>query len=162
MPYRFKEGERMSTYVLSSLYLEALVFVGAFIWCCERIFRKKNIINFKMEISKQKEEKINYFLKIIIFAFLIWCNWGFTFPAIKDLPYVFSQKFVVIEGYTDSTDESRNNISRMRVFAVKNDNQRVIVHAATTYVTEGIWMKVNYLPNTHYGTVVERREVANE
>lgn len=69
---------------------------------------------------------------------------------------------MVIEGYTDSVDDTRNNISRMRVFAVKNDNQRVIVHAVTTYVTEGIWMKVNYLPNTHYGTVVERREVLNE
>lgn len=152
----------MSTYVLSSLYFEALVFVGAFIWCCERICHKKNIINFKMEISKQKEEKINYFIKIIVFAFLIWCNWRFTLPAIKDLPYVFSQKYMVIEGYTDSIDDTRNNISRMRVFAVKNENKRVIVHAATTYVTEGIWMKVNYLPNTHYGTVVERREVLNE
>lgn len=152
----------MSTYVLFNLYLEALLFVGAFIWCCERILRKKNIINFKIRISKQKTEKINYFIKIIIFSFLIWCNWRFTFPAIKDLPYVFSQKFMVIEGYTDSVDKTQSNRSRMRVFAVKNDNQRVIVHAATTYVTEGIWVKVNYLPNTHYGTVVERWEVLNE
>lgn len=57
MLYRFKKGEGMSAYVLSSLYLEALLFVGAFIWCCDRIFRKKNIINFKMKISKLKEKK---------------------------------------------------------------------------------------------------------
>ncbi len=157
----------MNTYILLYLYFQVIIFISAFIWCCERIIRKKTIIKIRNKVSRWKspsemeqyrleqERKINFLLKGALFALLFWCNLYLTVPAIKDIPYVFTRNYSTIQGVTDSTDKTGNDTIRMRSFMVKSGGRRIEIHAMNDYIEMDKYVKVIYLPHTHYGTIME-------
>lgn len=150
----------MDSVILFDLYSGAFIFLVALIWCVIRIFQKKSVIYLvgMNEWRQEKRRKVDKISKIVMLSILIWLNCYATWPALKDLPYVVNKEYLTIEGYTDSIDNTKRNTIKTRVFNVKNEDERVKVNARAKFVTKGIWVKVNYLPNTHYGTIVEWRE----
>lgn len=82
----------------------------------------------------------------------------FSVPAIKDIPFIIDNNYMCIEGYASSNDTTKGDLEYLRTFIIKNDKEEARVKAHTGFVYIGDYMKVNYLPNSHYGTVIERSE----
>ena len=150
----------MSVYTLWRLYSTAVMFLVLLIWSLERIIRRKSVIPRGVPIAEAKEEtkkKINIVVKTVALCSAIFLNCSFTWPAVMDLPYVIEGEYLTVEGYTDSVDK-HNAAPTLRGFYVKNEEERVYIQAVWRRVYKGVWAKVNYLPNSHFGTIVEWRE----
>ena len=151
----------MSGYTLWKLYSTVVMFIGLLIWSLERIIRRKSVIPRSVPLAEAKEEtkrRINIVVKTVALCMAIYCNYHTTWPAIKDLPYVMEGEYLTVEGFADSSHTYKTNAARERGIYVKTEDEKVYVRVIWRGISKGAWVKINYLPNTRYGTMVEWRE----
>lgn len=154
----------VSISTIYEMYFEALVILAITILYLIRVIRRRPIITLTDAFGEKKEryqKRVNWVVKVILGVMLIWIDVLETLPMVLDLPYVIKNEYKTIEGYTTSRSMGNGDVEwYKRNFDIKNKDEEI--HAYTYRVEVGVYMEVNYLPNSHYVTVIYRSDKPDE
>lgn len=149
--------------MITRLYMESFFYfivgsLGFFF-----IFRKRRWIQwermapgFKKSVKKHEKE-INIVIKSILGICIVFVWMEIVIPAVKDIPYVMQEKYTQAEGNVTTWDFSDETKNRVRAIGIMDEKtkQEVFVSVYSRGVHEGEHLKIEYLPNSKYGTIVE-------
>lgn len=123
------------------------------------VLKNKDIIPLVDSVPRKIAKRINVFMKIFLGIYFAYLSIYSFIPAIKDIPYIIERKYETVKGYSASQDTGHTNTSYyLREIIIEDlEKGKVRVKIYTEYIRVGDYLEVNYLPNTHLGTVIKRR-----
>lgn len=124
------------------------------------LFRKKNIYTAKYAVSdfkkyvKANQKKVNVFMLVLCSLFLYLCIY-LDLDNIREIPSILKNKYSTGEFVLE---KDQNYGSSRRYLNLKNlDTQEKIgIDVYYDKVYAGECFKINYYPNFHIGTIVEK------
>ena len=143
-------------FAIFRLFIRVSLFVIALIACIIYLIKKRKLI-YSIFFDKEAIKKEYTGKNDIIFLRL--ANTILVIVAILlDMPYIINKQYSYAEGYVTEQSHGGADISseRRSVFLydkVKDDEIEITVFSR--YIDKNTYLKVQYLPHTKYGAIVE-------
>lgn len=150
--------------MIARLYMESMFYFIVGLISIFFVFHKKRWVKWERMASdfkesvKKHEKAINIAVKSV-FGICIAFMWLETvIPAIKDFPYVLQEDYLQAEGAVTVWDFSDGEKQEVRGVGILDENtkQEVFVTVYSRGIHEGEHLKIMYLPNSKYGTIIEK------
>lgn len=147
-------------YYMVVVYCVILLF---FVYLVAR--KKKASDALKEGILKKWVEtgKNQYYFEVVfrlcMLLVVVW-YFGICIPYFKDISYARNKDFNIVTGITKSQDHSRNNTVRKRYLTIieNETNKEIRVEVLDRFIDIGEIMTVVYLPNTRFGSRIQKEE----
>lgn len=154
-------------FAIFRLFIRVTLFVIAFIACTAYLIRKRKFVFslfFDKEVVKKEYTGKNdiKFLRlanialIMIAIFLIIYLKDFAL----DMPYIISRQYSYAEGYVTAQSHGGANVSSGRRSVFLHDkvtDSELEITVFSGYVDKDTYLKIQYLPHTKYGAILEDR-----
>lgn len=131
-----------------------------YILCCIRkrkfifaIFFKKKIIQYKYNGRNDIKLLRSIYIVSLIMAILLLI---YIKDFFCDIPYIISQQYCLVKGYTTEHSYGGADISyeRRSIFIQDKDTEKVLeITVFSNYIDKNEYLEVEFLPHTKYGAI---------
>ena len=154
--------------MLIKFLMQYFILIFVLIWYLYHIAKIKQKPFIKLRHSNvnarmRAEKAINAILIVTIFVFYFAVGFSRLYLQTKDIPIICSGSYEYVEGYVLNTAAERRYNSKNKKFLsrtiiVGNDIESAV--GTEIYIPDnankGDYVKCYYLPNSHFGYIVER------
>lgn len=154
-------------FAIFRLFIRVSLFVIALIACIAYLIKKRKFIfliffdkgKIKKEYTGKNDIKLLRLANIVLMlisVFLILYLKDFAL----DIPYIINKQYSYAEGYVTEQSHGGANISSERRSIFLHDkvtDEEIAVTVFSGYVDKNDYLKIQYLPHTKYGAILEDR-----
>lgn len=126
----------------------------------KRFIKYENAAESKQRYMKKHERKFDIVFKILFLIVMAMLFINISLPGLKDIPYVLSDKYEIIDGFVDNKPGSGSRIIPRRVTIKSSNGEIVKIKYFPTYkVKKDDYIKMIYTPHLKIGTLLEHKRL---